>query len=190
MNTLAKEQLNPDYVAINPQHTVPTLVDDGKSIWDSHAINPYLISKYGKDDSLYPKDLYTRAVIDQRLHFDNGVLFPRFGALVRPIFFENKTEWDPAAVEQIKETFQFLEIFLGDNDYLAGQQLTIADLSIIATVSSIMSNKLFKLDEYPKIDAWIKRMEKLPYFHEINTKALEHGAQIFKAKLEANKAAK
>lgn len=61
---------------INPQHSVPTLDDDGKIIWDSHAINIYLVTKYGKDNSLYPDDPHRRAIINQRLHFDSGVLFP------------------------------------------------------------------------------------------------------------------
>lgn len=61
---------------INPQHTVPTLDDDGYILWDSHAINTYLVEKYGKDDSLYPKDLKKRGRVDQRLHFNSGVLFP------------------------------------------------------------------------------------------------------------------
>jgi hypothetical protein len=41
-----------------------------------------LISKYGKDDSLYPKDLQKRAVVDQRLHFDSSILFPRLRDIV------------------------------------------------------------------------------------------------------------
>lgn len=61
---------------MNPQHTIPTLVDDdGFTIWDSHAIMIYLVSKYAKDDSLYPTDLKKRALIDQRLHFESGVVF-------------------------------------------------------------------------------------------------------------------
>lgn len=55
---------------------MPTLDDNGIVIWDSHAINIYLVTKYGKDSFLYPEDLYIRAVINQRLHFDSGVLFP------------------------------------------------------------------------------------------------------------------
>lgn len=51
-------------------------------IWDSHAICTYLVSKYGKDDSLYPKDLLVRAKVDQRLHFDTGILFPSLRNLV------------------------------------------------------------------------------------------------------------
>ena len=62
---------------LNPQHTIPTLDDNGAVIWDSHAICTYLVSKYGKDDSLYPKDLLVRAKVDQRLHFDTGILFAR-----------------------------------------------------------------------------------------------------------------
>lgn len=60
---------------INPQHTVPTLDDDGFIIWDSHAINLYLLEKYGNIDDLYSTDLKTKAIIDQRLHFDSGVAF-------------------------------------------------------------------------------------------------------------------
>lgn len=36
---------------------------------------PYLVSKYAKTDSLYPKDLVIRAKIDQRFHFDTAIIF-------------------------------------------------------------------------------------------------------------------
>lgn len=60
---------------INPQHTVPTLDDDGYILSNSHAINAYLVDKYGKDDSLYPKDLKKRGVVNQRLFFNEGIFF-------------------------------------------------------------------------------------------------------------------
>lgn len=63
---------------LNPQHTVPILVDDDFVLWDSHAIAGYLVGQYGEDDTLYPKDdSRKRAVIDQRLHFEGGVLYER-----------------------------------------------------------------------------------------------------------------
>lgn len=67
---------------INPQHTIPTLVDGDFVIWDSHAITAYLVEKYATDDSLYPKDLIKRTLVNQRLHFDSGILFPRVHDLV------------------------------------------------------------------------------------------------------------
>ncbi|XP_047122228.1 glutathione S-transferase D7-like [Schistocerca piceifrons] len=42
-----------------------------------HVIPTYLVSRYGKDDSLCPKDLKMRALVDQRLYFNATVLFPR-----------------------------------------------------------------------------------------------------------------
>ncbi|RZC41136.1 GST N domain containing protein [Asbolus verrucosus] len=70
-----QEHLTESFLKLNPQHTIPTLNDDGVVIWDSHAINAYLVGKYGKNDSLYPKDLAKRAIVDQRLHFDSGIIF-------------------------------------------------------------------------------------------------------------------
>jgi len=50
------------------------LKDDGFYINDSNAISAYLVSKYGNDDYLYPKDLQKRAIIDQRVHYNSSVV--------------------------------------------------------------------------------------------------------------------
>lgn len=62
------------FLQLNPQHTVPTLDDDSYVLWDSHAINAYLVRKYAKDDALYPKKDEIRGTVDQRLHFDTGAM--------------------------------------------------------------------------------------------------------------------
>lgn len=68
--------------------TVPLLDDDGYILSDSHAISAYLAEKYAKDDSLYPKDIKKRGKVNEKLHFDNGILFQRLGlCLVSKIFF-------------------------------------------------------------------------------------------------------
>jgi len=43
----------------------------------SHAIASYLVRSYASDDSLYPQDPKQKAVVDQRLYFDAGILFRR-----------------------------------------------------------------------------------------------------------------
>lgn len=43
----------------------------------SRAILSYLVAAYSKDDTLYPRDIRVRALIDQRLQFDLGTLYAR-----------------------------------------------------------------------------------------------------------------
>lgn len=48
----------------------------------SRAILTYLSSRYGKDDSLYPKDVVTRAKIDGLLFFDCSTLTVKWRLVV------------------------------------------------------------------------------------------------------------
>lgn len=88
IDILNGQQLTEEYIKINPQHTVPALDDNGKIFWDSHAINTYLIDKYGGNDLLYPKDLYKRAVINQRLFYDCSVHFSCMEVIIVSFIFD------------------------------------------------------------------------------------------------------
>lgn len=78
MSFLMETCLNMSLVLqINPQHTIPTIDDHGLILWESRVILTYLCSSFAKDDSLYPKDVRARALVDQRLQFDLGTLYRR-----------------------------------------------------------------------------------------------------------------
>jgi len=152
LNTMEGEQLKPEFVKLNPQHTIPTLVDNGFSIWESRAIAVYLVEKYGKDDSLFPKDPKTRAVVNQRLYFDMGTLYDSFAKYYYPLFRTGKpgTEED---MKKIETSFGFLDTFLEGQDYVAGDQLTVADIAILATVSTFDIVK-FDFSKYANVTRW------------------------------------
>ena len=76
------DNFKPEYLKINPQHTVPTLNDNGFIVTESRTIATYLSDKYGKDDKLYPKDLGVRSTVDARLYFDIGTFYKAFGDCV------------------------------------------------------------------------------------------------------------
>ena len=71
----------PEYLKLNPQHTVPTMVDGKLVLNESRAIATYLGSmatQYGGNAKLYPDNIITRAKIDQRLYFDAGTFYKAF----------------------------------------------------------------------------------------------------------------
>jgi len=56
-----KDTTKPEFVAINPRHTVPTIVDDGHAVWESLAVLEYLDERFGSGVKLYPGDAKERA---------------------------------------------------------------------------------------------------------------------------------
>lgn len=147
---------------------MPLLNDNGVYIVDSHAIAAYLCGKYGKNDRLYPKDLVERALIDSRLHFDSGHLFCRMRFLFEPIWMQKSTELPDERVNYVRTSLDIMERFLATTPYLCGNELTIADLCCVATISSMV--RLIPLDsgKHGKLIEWTHRMAQLPYYKEKN----------------------
>lgn len=187
INLIAGDHLKPEFVKLNPQHTIPTIIDqDGTVVYDSHAINVYLVSKYGKNDSLYPQDLATRAKINAALHFDSGVLFARFRFYLEPILYYGSPETPQDKIEYLYKAYQLLEDTLV-SDYIVGNSMTLADLSCIASIASY--HAIFPIDnaKYPKLAAWVTRLAKLPYYKTVNQDGAEELAALYRAKLAENR---
>merc|ERR1711934_1117922 len=79
------EQKTPEFLAINPQHCVPTIVDGDVKLWESRAIMKYIARK--SNSPLYPTDIAACAKVDQLLDYDMGTLYSRFGKWFYPICF-------------------------------------------------------------------------------------------------------
>ncbi|KFB53520.1 AGAP004380-PA-like protein [Anopheles sinensis] len=140
---------------VNPQGTIPTLVDNGRAIWESHAILIYLAEKYALDDSLYPKDLAERTVVHQRLFFDNGLLQSASMGNMLP-FLRNQPI--PAELSaKLKRGLELLEMFLTGSTYVAGEKLTIADFPAFVSVASL-SWMSYDLAPYPNVQRWFDRV--------------------------------
>lgn len=118
------------------------------------------MNKYGKDDSLYPKDPQKRALVDQRLHFDMGTLFQRFGDYYFPQVRANAAA-DPAKLVRLEESLAFLETFLEGSKYVAGEDLTIADFAVLATVSCLVNGPNYSIEKYPNIQRWFKNAKEV-----------------------------
>ncbi|CAB3363696.1 Hypothetical predicted protein [Cloeon dipterum] len=141
VNLFKGEQLKPEFLKMNPQHTLPTLVDGDFVIWDSHVICSYLW----------------------------GVLFPRFMSITVPLLVLKCKEIPEKKKTSVKDAFAFMEKFLEGREYLTGASYTIADICCISTVSTIVGGLGIGADEYPNVKAWMKRCrENLPGYEELN----------------------
>ncbi|KAG5887919.1 hypothetical protein JTB14_003016 [Gonioctena quinquepunctata] len=181
VSPLAKQHLTEEYLKLNPLHTIPTLEDGDFVIYDSHAINAYLADKYG-GGALYPKDLEKRAVINQRLFFDCGTLFPRFLTIIRGYFAGSKTV-SKDVVAAIMDGYTSLETLLERSSYVAGEDLSLADFSLITTVTSLNVCVPVASNRYPNITKWMEKMREMPYYAEANQEGLDKLVAAIKVKV-------
>lgn len=125
-----------EYLAINPNHQVPTLVDGDIKIHESNAILRYLCTKHDLD-TWYPKELSMRARVEQWLDWNQCRLSPTVVDIVLNSVFLGPAG-DQAAVERglsrLSELWSILEAGLTGTPFLAGSRPTIADLSVASSV--------------------------------------------------------
>src|SRR3979409_245178 len=72
-----------EYLAMNPNGRVPTLVDGDYVLWESNSVMRYLTLSYGKGSSIYPAPPRARAGVDRWLHWSLSTLQP----VDRPVFW-------------------------------------------------------------------------------------------------------
>ncbi|XP_065073073.1 glutathione S-transferase 1-1-like [Ochlerotatus camptorhynchus] len=147
------EHMKPEFLKINPQHVIPTLVDNDFVLWESRAILIYLCEKYGKNDKFYPRDPKKRAVVNQRLYFDMGTLYQRFSQYYYPAIFEGQ-KFEEEKFQKLEEAFDFLEIYLGQNTYVAGDKVTIADFCCLASITTMKVSAGIDFSKYGNIERW------------------------------------
>ncbi|XP_017782554.1 PREDICTED: glutathione S-transferase 1-like [Nicrophorus vespilloides] len=164
VDMLNKEHLEEDFIKLNPQHAVPVLDDEGFILCESHAIIVYLVSKYAGDDSLYPEDLQLRSQINHKLHFDGGVLQNLMRQIIGLFIFEGASSIPEKIVDSVIESYSFLEAFLQDKEWFVGDSVTLADLSLIPSVTTLNVLVPIDGDACPKLLEWISRAEELPYY--------------------------
>ncbi|XP_070499905.1 glutathione S-transferase 1-1-like [Chironomus tepperi] len=177
-----KEQLTPEFLAINPQHTIPTIDDNGFILWESRAILTYLIES--KAPELVPTSPKEKAIVNQRLHYELGGLTNKTTQIVSPLFSGERDEADPEKVKELHEILFIIDenYFPNGNEWIAGEVLTAADFAFVSSISTLVGFGV-SLDKYPRLQAWMKRCQDImPEYEEVNQKGVEMLVQFFSAK--------
>ncbi len=169
-----REHKTPDYLAINPRGKVPTLVDNDVVVWESTAIVEYLEETY-PERALLPKTPAARAQVRRMLIETDLTLAVNTRKYFQLTLF---TSGGAPATTNDGELAQAKEAAAGElerlerdlrGDYFS-EQLSLADFAIYPHLALFdrvnkrnpehsLSSKIG-----PKVRAWMKRIEALPYF--------------------------
>lgn len=119
----------PEYLKLNPNATVPTLIDGGMVLWESNAIIRYLAAKYGS--AFYPADPAGRAHAEMWMDWQLGVLAPAFRPLFIALVREKRKLDELGTMHQAaQKLFGILDDALAERNYIAADTLTLADIAI------------------------------------------------------------
>ena len=160
------EHKSPEYLALNPNGAVPTLVDGDFVLTESRAIMQYLASKK-PESGLLPRDEASRADVTRWQFWDAAHFSPALGTLAFEKIIKGMMgmgEPDNAKVGEALANFRrfaaVLNLRLDGKAYVVGNALTIADLTL---ASSLMysSQTDAPVSEFSNVESWFSRMTAL-----------------------------
>lgn len=161
-----------EYLAMNPRHKVPTVADGGFHIYESAAILEYLDEQYPTGGKLFPGSIRQRADVRRLVREADEYLAHALERLVESVLFTKRENWDHQEIAAGREAFlKEAAVFEGylKGDWF-GSGLSAADFTIYPVVALCirMEKKNPDLNVAgalgPKLSAWMKRIEALPYF--------------------------
>jgi glutathione S-transferase len=162
------EQKSEAYTALNPNQSIPAMVDGDLVLWESNAILQYAADKIG-NDAVYPKDLKVRADINRWMLWEAAAWFPSCYVFlvencVKPLLGGAA---DPAILDAQAPNFHklagILDARLKNNRWVAGTAgPSIADISLASPMHLHGWQKL-PLGDHPNLRRWLfDDVEKLP----------------------------
>ncbi|KOC60417.1 Glutathione S-transferase 1-1 [Habropoda laboriosa] len=90
-----------------------------------------------------------------------------------PVVFGNATEYNEERYKSLQGAFEVLDKFLDGQDYAAGRNLTIADLALVATVSTSEMFG-FEVENYANVAKWMDRIKSCaPGYRKANVECLQ-----------------
>jgi glutathione S-transferase len=152
----------PEYLAMNPNGKIPTLVDGDFVLWESNAILRYLALQYGGGSPLYPDEPKQRAGIDRWLDWSLSTLAPAerpvFQTLVRTPPAERDAAKLAADFAAAGKLWKLVDTYLQGRFFLEGDKFTLADLVIGAFARRWFGLEGVERPPLPNLERWYSRL--------------------------------
>ncbi|KAM4649211.1 glutathione S-transferase theta-2B isoform 1-T1 [Amazona ochrocephala] len=156
-----------EFQKVNMLMKVPAMRDGSFTLAESIAILLYMVRKFKTPDHWYPSDLQKRARVDEYLSWQHfsirgkgsklflmKLLLPLLmGQPLPPEKLEGATEELNAVLKQFEEKF------LQDKPFIAGSEISLADLVALVELMQPVGSGYDLFEERPKLAAWRRRVE-------------------------------
>jgi glutathione S-transferase len=158
---------SPEYLAMNPNRLVPTLVEDDFSLWESNAILRYLADAHAPH--LWPEGLRARALADKWMDWQFAFADAQRDGFLQMVRVA-EDQRDAAKIERtIAETNRLMRIMddaLAGQKFLSGEAFGIADIPMGAYTYTWF--KLgFARENVPHIQRWFEAVSARPGFQYV-----------------------
>jgi glutathione S-transferase len=168
------EHKSAEYLELNPNGAVPTLVDGDFVLTESRAIMQYLAAKK-PESGLLPRDEAARADVTRwqfwdAAHFSPNVATVAFEKILKGML--GMGDPDQGKIKDALASFRrfasVLDKRLHGRTYVVGSGLTVADLTLASSLMYARQAEI-PLAEFPHLEAWFVRMTELDGWKRTNT---------------------
>lgn len=185
---------NPELRRLNPINRTPTLVDDGKTVFESLAVLEYLDEKY-PEPPLLPKDPADRARARAMALLGYLYIFPEARTITMQLFdYENwdaKTQVYPArrpadkvdpaivaaAEERLLNHYRILDQELASRAWVTGDAFGLADI-VLTPSAAIYKLRGGPISEVPRVAKWLEAVLARPAMKQTATPLVKRGTPV------------
>lgn len=161
----AKDQKKPEFLALNPNGKVPTIVIDGQPMFEAIAIQIYLGERFGVERGLWP-------ALSSKEHMQALTwLCWHQTSLANPLFSylylagdeqQRSTPRAEAALAEVHEMLQILDTRLGERGNIVHDRWTLVDTDVASTVGWGLYTAKIDTSKHRHLNAWLARFQERP----------------------------
>lgn len=163
----AGEQKRPEYLAINPNGTVPTLVDGDLTLFESAAICAYLADRFPEAQLAPPLGTPDRGRYYQWMHYSMTAIDMPVITILHHTLFMPEHERIPAVVaqnrEQLANALLVVERVLVETPYILGHRFGAADIMMGSGLIWAHGMRLIPAERSQTLD-YVARLVQRPAF--------------------------
>jgi glutathione S-transferase len=176
------DQFQPEFLALNPFHHIPVLVDEGVTVFESLAILDYLEAKYPQPP-LLPQEPQELAKVKMVEMVTVNELVPALPLLIRHSFgLTQAQEKDLEASKQKAATaLKYFEQLLPQDNFFLEDRLSLAEV-VLGTVTPVLPGIGVSLHDYPRLSQWTKKLMERESWQK--TQATPEQIEAFKAAMQ------